>query len=703
MSLTRKQFRQIFLVVGISFLLAAGLQVAGALDLFELKAFDLLSRYLNPAVPDRQDVVLVEIDQPSIEALSRQQVNWPWPRQVYAPLFDYLRDADAVFVDILFTDPSSYGEDDDRQLAEAIRAAGNVYLPVFLTSARRPLGDADRAFLARIALPKNFPPPRLSFPSAVVPIPPLEAVARGGGNVMIKPDPDGVYRRVPLAFRLGTEAIPNFVLGDPVARGTVQAGAGGLSTLGRPLPLKNGKLLLRFYASGRPFPVVSAATVLNSYLDEQAGKKPAVPRSFFRGKKVFIGLTAAGLYDLKPTAVSAVSTGVLIHATALDNLLHGTFIRELPAGWVLAVMFVICLAAGWFVLTHHSLAANLGFFAGGTLLCVGGPALLFASGIYLRVVPPMTALLVAVIGSAAFSYATEGKERRFVRRAFAQYMDETIVTYLLKNPDLIRPGGQRRRVTVFFADIAGFTTIAEKFAPEETARILHTILNAFSEVVIANRGVIDKYIGDCIMAFWGAPLASEEDETNACRAALRCMETLAEINRGFAAEGLGEIAMRIGIHSGDAIVGNLGSDRLFDYTAVGDTVNLASRLEGANKQFRTRIMVSESTLAATGSLFLARELGLIEVKGKKQPVRIFELMALADRAVAAEKELAQRYAAGLALFTAKRWEEGARHFAELAARYPADGPTAFYREWCEGLFAEPPLTEEWNVIKLTEK
>lgn len=702
MAISGKQVRTIIVVGLVAFAVSLAAFLSGGLALFELKAYDLFSRRFNP-VSSAGDTVIVQIDQESIDALAGESITWPWPRQMYAPLLDYLAQADAVFIDIIYSEPSSYGQEDDNLFAEALRKAGNVYLALFLSSADKPLDAEARALLDRIALPPGAPPPRLTYRSAVTPIGTLHAAAHGAGNVMIKPDADGVYRRIPLLFGIEGRTIPQFFLGHLLEQGKVTAREGRLASDGIPLPLADDTLLLRYYRGEQPFPTVSAAALFKSHLDSQAGAKPAVSREWFKGKKVFIGLTAAGLYDLKPTSISAISTGVLVHATALDNLLHKGFVNPLPPVYVVAFMLLLVLLTCWFVLTHHNLAGNLAYFGAAASVTLAVPAFLLNSGLYLQIIPPLLALLVSLIMAAGYSYAIEGRERRFVRRAFAQYMDETIVQYLLKNPDLIKPGGQRRRVTVFFADIAGFTSIAEKLPPEETARILHTVLNAFTEVVIAHRGVIDKYIGDCIMAFWGAPLETGEDESNACRAAIHCQETLAEINRGFRADGLGEIAIRIGIHSGDAIVGNLGSDRLFDYTVVGDTVNLASRLEGANKQFKTRTMVSEETLSRTEGEFLTRELGLIEVKGKSQPVRIFELVAVSAEAGADVQQRVAAHREAMALFQEKRWQEAAACFNRIIQTCPGDGPAAYYARWCEELPATPALTNAWNVIKMTEK
>jgi adenylate cyclase len=282
-------------------------------------------------------------------------------------------------------------------------------------------------------------------------------------------------------------------------------------------------------------------------------------------------------------------------------------------------------------------------------------------------------------------------------------MDETVVAHLLKNPELIKPGGQRRRVTVFFADIAGFTSIAEKFPPEETALMLHHVLNAVSEEVIRHHGVIDKYIGDCVMAFWGAPLASPSAATDACRAALASLDALKVVNTGFTARGLDPISMRVGLHTGDAIVGNLGSERLFDFTVVGDTVNLASRMESANKYFSTRIMISQDTLIEAGDGFVVRELGLIAVKGKQQPVRIYELLAIRAGASPELLQYVDGYARGMELFYGKQWQAAHDSFERILREYPQDGPAALNRDRCLEFLRSESLTDDWNVIRMKEK
>ena len=690
----RSKLARIALISLLSLLLAT-LTLTPLFSTFELKAYDLLSRLCNPD-KGHSDIVVVQVDQSSLDSLAGEGVTWPWPRQVYAPLFERLAQSDAVFVDIIFSEPSSYGNEDDNILAAALAHSGNVFLPVFATANKRVLDDVGQAFLDRVKV-SGVQEPSSSLPFAITPIAPFASAAHGGGNVMIKPDRDGVYRRLPLLYQAAGRTLPHFVLGHLLEQHVITVRQGILQREGLPLPLDNGALLVRFPRGAQPYTTVPAVDLIS---EAGAARYPA---GFFKGKKVFLGLTAAGLYDLKPTAVSAVSSGVSVHAATLDALLHGGYLQPVPVSAVVLFMAVIVVIVCGFVLTHTSILANLILLLAIALAAFGLPALLFIQGWYLALIPSLAALGSSFAVASIYSYATEGRERRFVRRAFSQYMDETIVAHLLKNPELIKPGGQRRRVTVFFADIAGFTSIAEKFPPEETALMLHDVLNAVSEEVIRHRGVIDKYIGDCVMAFWGAPLDSPDAARNACRAALASLEALEQVNLNFKARGLGAISMRVGLHTGDAIVGNLGSDRLFDYTVVGDTVNLASRLESANKFFSTRIMISEDTLKDAGDGFVVRELGLIAVKGKLQPIRIYELLAEKDRATAELLLWAGDYSRAMELFHGRQWQAAQELFEALLEQQAQDGPSIHYRDWCGDCLTSTPLTDDWNVIHLKEK
>jgi len=692
---------KVLILTAASFLISLLIFVLDILGSFELKAYDAFSRHLNP-VGTSGNVVIVQVDQQSIDALSEQGITWPWPRQIYAPIIEYLSEADAVLIDILFTEPSSYGQEDDSIFADALKKGSNVYLPVFLSKKQEAISPSDEEFMKSISLSGEISP-TLSFSSVITPIDVFKSSMAGSGNVTIPPDEDGVYRSVPLVFGLGHYVVPNFVLSYLVKKGIVKINAGSVTIGKSKIPLSDGRLLLKYYRGENPFTVFSASDVLRSSLEGNSSVALKIQKDFFKGKVVFIGLTAAGLYDLKPTSISSISTGVLIHATALENIVNGTYVRHVSGVFVIFLMVLVCLSVSYTVLKSHSLVVNLSLFIVSLLVILMVLASLFKSSLYMNIISPISALVVSFLISVAYSYATEGRQRLFLKATFSQYMDKKIADYIIENPSLIKPGGKVRRVTVFFADLAGFTSFSEIVSPEKVATVLHTVLNSLTEVLIRNQGVIDKYIGDSVMSFWGAPFDTDRDEINACRSAIECLSALRQINDDLREEGLTELRVRIGIHSGDAIAGNIGSDRLFHYTVIGDTVNLASRLESANKFFRTSIIVSEDTLKETNNIFCTRELGSIAVKGKVQPVKVFELLAEEQNIEHNEKELAELFSRGMDFYKKGQWQEALGTFVELSEKYPEDGPSQFYKDRCEHVISNNHLTQDWDVIKFTEK
>lgn len=701
MSVIGHKTRKVLILTISSFVISLLIFLSNVLGAFELKAYDLFSRYLNPA-RSSDNIVIVQIDQPSIDALSKEDITWPWPRQIYAPIVGYLSEADAIFLDVLFIEPSSYGQEDDLILAEAIKKASNVYLSFFLTQREKTMTSEDEEFIKRISIRDKLYP-ALTFNSAVTPIDVLKNSIKGSGNVAIFPDEDGVYRRIPLVFGLKQYAIPNLIFGYLIEKGMVKIVQSNIYIQNTQIPLIDSRLLIRYSKEKNPFNVLSAVDILGSYRDVSASKNPTIQKNFFKGKVVFIGLTAAGLYDLKPTSVSSISTGVFIQAAALANIINKDFIRPVSSIFVIVLMLFISFFISYFVLRSYSLLINLSVFSVSLFIVILVLAVLFKEAIYINIISPVVSLMMSFIIAVAYSYAVEGRERLFLSRTFSQYMDTKVADYLLRNPNLIKPGGQMMRVAIFFADVAGFTSISEKISADRVATMLHRVLNSLTEVIIKGNGVIDKYIGDCIMAFWGAPIDTDKDDINACYSAIRCLEALDEINREFRAEGFPEIGIRIGIHSGDAIAGNIGSDRLFHYTVIGDAVNLASRLESVNKFFKTRIIISEDTLKETGGTFFVRELGFIEVKGKTVPVKIFELISEREKIQPDKKQMVALFNEAMGYYMEERWHEAIKIFNKILENYPQDWPSELYKKRCENLMSNPHLTDDWNVIKMTEK
>lgn len=694
----KKLFKNLLILSSISYILPVLFFLSGSLKNFEFKVYDLLSKHLSPS--DKSDnICLIYIDQFSIEELNKQGITWPWPRQIYAPVIEYLSEADAVFIDILFTENSSYGIEDDKIFAESLKKSKNVYLPFALSKEK---GKIDEKYIKKIAYPAVIDT-KLQYDSLISPIDELKNSAQGLGNVSILPDEDGIYRRIPLFFKVEDFTVPNFVMSYFIKKNMIHVKNNVILIDNTIIPLDEENLLLKFSKDKYPFHLFSFAELLDASIKNSKKQSSNIKKNFFRGKTVFIGLTAPGLFDLKPTPMSSKTPGVFIHATTFENLINKNFIKVAPKSIIFSIMLILAIFIPHAFLKQHSLKINMliFIFSGLFLICI--EVVLFKLSIYMQFLPSFVCLIFSSIISLLYSYAVEGKERSFIKRTFTQYMDKRIVDYLLTHPEFITPGGQKTTVTVFFADIAGFTTIAEKLSPENTALMLHKVLNSLTEVVITHSGIVDKYIGDCIMAFWGAPLKTESDEINACKAAIKCIESLEKINKEFSEKGMPSIKIRIGIHTGDAIVGNIGSDRLFNYTVIGDTVNIASRLESLNKFFNTSIIISKETYCKLTDSFVARELGVITVKGKTKPLTIFEILGQKDNINFEKISLVEKYNEGYSLYKEQKWNDAKEIFKSILNDFPEDGPSKFYLRKIEEFLSGKQLTEDWIIVKMEEK
>jgi len=381
----------------------------------------------------------------------------------------------------------------------------------------------------------------------------------------------------------------------------------------------------------------------------------------------------------------------------LDNLLRGDFLRPVPLWGLWAGIPVLSAAMVLVVLFFSGLLATLTGFAVLALVYLGLAVGAFHFGWWADPVLPGVALGLSFTLAAAFSYATEGRQKLYIRRMFGQYMSETVINHLLEHPEKLQLGGERRRVTLFFSDLAGFTTISERLSPETVVSLLNDYLSSMTEIILNEAGTVDKFEGDAIMAFWGAPLDQPDQAPRACRAALRQQAALKELNRQFAGLNLPPLSMRIGLNTGDAIVGNLGSAKRFDYTVIGDTVNLASRLEGVNKFYGSYIMASEATVAACAGAVEFRELDLVAVKGKEQAIRVFEVLGLTGEL---EPELIRRrqdFVQALELYRQCRFPEAGAGFEAILTENPEDGPARTYRDRCRR-FQEAPPPADWDTV-----
>jgi adenylate cyclase len=627
-------------------------------ELAELRTYDWrLTRHARPETA-RRDIVLIEIDEPSLRSLQPNAGRWPWPRAVHSMLIDYLARAPAKVIayDVVFSDADTrrgfdFGEsimsgaESDQALADSVKAAGNVIL----------VADASYdAEVENLALPDTGyaldVPGIYELRGVLPPFKRLADVASSLGHNRFVLDPDGPLRHTIPFVRTHHRVVPSLGVsaalrvagipprdvrlvgtmlhyGDrvmPLSQRQVKASDGVLRFLWSPINFRGPALLDDL--TSRTYPTYSFFDLLYSEEQILARQTPKIDPAVFRDKIVFVGTTAAGLFDVFETPfANGKMPGIQIHAAAADDILSNRFIREASRGVRIATVTGAAIVIG---LVATALPAW--WAAAATAVCLAGlswiATRLFGDGYWLNLSQPVLASSFALFGGVAYQYFVEGREKRKMKKLFGQYVSKDVYEQLVANPALARLGGQRREMTVLFSDIRGFTTVSERGQPEEIVGMLNEYFTRMVDLVFAHKGTLDKFVGDMVMALFGAPLDDPHHADHAVEAALDMIEELAALNAHWKAEGRPELDIGIGINTGPMIAGNIGSEAIMSYTVIGDAVNLGSRLESLNKQYGTRIIISDATRERLSRPYQLRPLGDVVVKGKTQPIAIFEVI-----------------------------------------------------------------------------
>jgi adenylate cyclase len=447
------------------------------------------------------------------------------------------------------------------------------------------------------------------------------------------------------------------------------------------------RMMVNYNGPVRTYPYISFA---------DAAEKKFAPGTF-KDKLVLVGASATGIGDLRATPFGAIDfPGVEIHANLIDNILNQKFLmRGGPQVLTdLAFIFLFGIPLGmWLALVQPR------WMAFGLLLLIPFGGIVywaFLHGWWLNFIVPSLFTLVPNVGLVAlYRVLIEEQEKRKVRGAFQQYVSPEVIRRVLSDPELVQP--RKSEITVLFSDVRGFTTISEKLDAQELARLLNGYLTEMTRIIFRHQGTLDKYIGDAVMAIWGAPFTEPKHGERCCEAALSMLSRLSELQQGWVSEGLPAMEIGIGINTGIASVGNMGSSLRYGYTAMGDTVNLASRLEGLNKEYGTSILISETTRAdVTNDQIIIREIDFIRVKGKNQPVTIFEILS---RQAAANdgKALVEIFGQGREAYKTRNWRAAKAAFEEVLRRWPDDGPSRVFRGRCDEYLAEEPDTD-WDGV-----
>ncbi|MEK7642201.1 MAG: adenylate/guanylate cyclase domain-containing protein [Patescibacteria group bacterium] len=506
-----------------------------------------------------------------IVAIDSQSINklgsWPLQRKIFSDLIGKLQSAKRIAIDVSFSENSRFGEWDDNTLASALKTSvPQIILPIILRN------------------------------DGVIEAKPLESFAYANkAFVNIFPDSDGVVREAITEIN----TIPSFSKIASGNRGEIE------------------KFRIFYYGKEKTFPTIPLIDVLQN----------KVPESFFKDSLVFVGATAPDLHDFANTPMGRLP-GVEVHANITASLLETKFFKE-SSGLLASILILIASLLSQIAIAMIKKFSKLLLTLIGILFFINISAITLFT--YFIIIPHLYISLAFIASTAIliiFQYITESKEKRFIRNAFKYYLTPEVIEEIMQNPDKLRLGGEKRELVVFFSDIRGFTTISEKLEPEELVHLMNRYLSLMTETIMKHGGLVDKYIGDAVMAFWGAPIENQNKVEDACRAVQEMSERLEELNKELKLEGKAEIKIGMGLTLGEVIVGNMGSNKRFNYTVMGDSVNLASRLESQTKEFGVETIVNESFAKALrdDSSFKTQELGTITVKGKTEPTKIFELL-----------------------------------------------------------------------------
>ncbi len=702
-----------------SILVAYLLGEASLFQSFELKLLDLRFQMRGRLPLNKSPVVILAIDNQS--DLSTP-ARWPWPRSYFAHVVENLEKAGvaAIGIDVIFDQPDRYNPRFDDSLAHTLSRYDNIVLAgkIRQTSGRY---------------------------STMEILPPYEKFLRPSthwGLVTLEADIDGFYRRYPFLVQFKDTLLGSFAAeilnvyekekdDEKAFRFKEDKDCFWAGHIRIP-KYDAHSMLINYFGPPYSFSYYSFDNVLDDQevdlvdeydidaFDDPGDSSLGIPPGLLysgklKDKIVLIGSTMSELHDNFPTPFLVQQAdsgqeariempGVEVHANALQTVLDRNFIRAIPSWMMLFINIVLALFLLFFIKRLHTM---LSLVAMVVLIFVyfGINFLLFAhNNVLVPVVMPTLVIFLTFISQTSYDYWLTQREKKMLRGVFAHYVPEKVIQEIIDHPEKLSLGGEERIVTVLFSDVAGFTTLSEKMSPKELVALLNEYLTAMTDIILKHDGIIDKFEGDAIMAEFGVPVFYESHAKDACSAALEMQTKLKELRHKWRKEGKPELHARIGINTGEMIVGNMGSNTVFDYTVIGDHVNLGSRLEGANKAYQTNIMVSGFTHEAVKDDFVFRALDLIRVKGKEKPVQVYELIGTLDTRFTDQfLEMLDTFNQGLIAYRLREWENAFKAFKRCLYLVPNDRPSQIYVERCL-YFKENPPADNWDgVWELREK
>lgn len=686
-----------------------------SVQVFDDKLRDLMFVFRGPT-PASKDVVIVDIDEKSLKELGQ----WPWSRNKFAKVLDNLaaNGAGAIGLDIVFAEPdnsspakvlkeigydASNAPDYDRVAANAVANSPTIlgYIFALENDGMKPTGAPN---VAAIVAEKNKPEVEFlaSAHRAVMNTKIIQEAGYSSGFFNTIPDSDGIVRSIPMVLKYENRPFPSLSLEMIRAASGYKKidvyydenGVQGVVMGEMEIPTDRfGRLLINYRGPAKTFKYISA-------YDVYAGK---VDKKDIEGKFILVGTSAAGLLDLRATPFDSVYPGVEAHANAIDNIIKGDFLYR--PSWAEGANLALILAGVAITVTltaYASAALGSALFVAILFSFVGFEYyMLFHEGIVLNILFPFAAMLLSFMSLSLMNYFLESRQKDFIKAKFAKKVSPAVVEDLLKHSNMNSFEIKEKFVTIFFSDIRGFTTLSETMgSPKALIGLLNEYMTPMVDIIVESKGTVDKFIGDAIMAYWNAPNEVENHEDAAVGSAVRQMRSLSELNKRLLEEGKPKIEIGIGINTGDVTVGEMGSYGRADYTIIGDPVNLASRLEGLCKPYHAHIVISEFTKSGLKNDYTIRELDLVRVKGKNEPVSIYEV--LDDKVPSEEFKIENtRYQEALSAYRASLFTEALSIFKEL---HDKTGVYLYnvYIERCEHYIENPP-SEFDGVFTFTTK
>jgi adenylate cyclase len=649
-----------------------------------------------------EDIVIIDVDERSIKELGKFS---QWSRSYYPQVINFLNEGgvSAIGIDIIF-DKDIREPQEDEKFIQAVQSAGNVYNAIYFSEAdsftfRYPMNNEPDgfewqkftfSFPAKIT--KNFREEERLENEFVD----LLNASKGVGHVNFRSDVDGVVRKIHLFNNFNNHNYPSLPFKmylDLMKIDSLSFEQKGKLKLYQKekliseIPIdENGNMLISYFGSWKTFRYIPFYDVL----------KERVPKEYFKDKIVLIGVTLTGEFDLRSIPVQPAFPGVEINANILKTLLTEKYVKQmipmnsflliLAIGVIIGIITVF-LSPIWGILVVFLLSLIYIFIVFNIFI---------DTNYWIEIVNPLLTILITFGGVYLYKYITEEKNKRFIRHAFSHFVTQSVVDELLANPEKIKLGGERKVCTVLFSDVVGFTTLSEQLTPEALVSLLNQYLTEMTNVIFKYDGMLDKYEGDAIMAVFGAPIAHGNHALNSCLAALDMQEQLEKLRALWGKQGKPQLYARVGINTGTMVVGNMGSENRFDYTVMGDAVNLGARLESANKQYGTFIMIGENTYQAAKDHLIVRELDLVRVKGKTELVRIYELISIKEKGISDQKsELIDNYNKGFTNYLNQNWDEAIKYFMMSYNIDQNDGPSKTYIQRCRQ-FKENPPGEGWD-------